>query len=1129
MVSVYLARQQQAVHFRLRMAMPASEHSVQDYRCCSFDKPSNHELLPMRQVLQVYSLEAQRASVVANARPTLNLPLLSSFSHNPVLKLTMITRTYKTKSWTKKTRHETPKKARVKGLKEQDKEQRHVLRPHNSSTGTQQANREQYPLVGITRLICKIPKDQAELLEKPFSWYPGETGRASSFTNVPVAVLNELTSRLDKKSVQSTPPRASVLINVDYANIMHESEQDRESENDSSAADEPESASASSELDNDIPEDEDVPYPWGSSPAREKLPPDSSMPETASSAEAAALTGSRRVVPVLKPQARGSSSPNDEDVASKGSSENASDIEMSVPRALYGLARKKSSMSDAPSQSRVMRESKVQVAETPYAANRGQTREVPRVRHSRRDVARSPARPTSTVIANTLEISNSAPHDGVYSTANPDIPMSDNEYMRSDSDEQMLSQQLQHEMDAASHRSSLRSPVKPASPVNSALPQLSAVGNPLALRTSPFKLQPVPTFLPERFENSSAGAGSVSGKRGAENHSPLERQAKKSRRPARDFGLSQDEPVLQDPAITTRQTRREFLSRSLSAAMDTEPSLDQSTRTAATKEPAGRTGSTEMFDAPETSSEDSSHSATSDRVLAKRLQELDPVSKKNHRAPHEVRRSADSLTSGARQDEGTRFIVADVQDHERQPKLPVLQTSPDRASSSLVQQSLSGRTGLFQAFKATYADYQGDLKHFVGLCRRIDKLQKAQQMEHRALWDSFVIRHKTDYEPYLLQCMAEVEDPLPYEVYFKNEIEDLLHNKKILTPATLAAALREGSEATASSAVSPQIPAQPADYSNRRTNRDRSPNLPNFPHRSPHSESRTPRSRDDEEANRSKYQQPWLVADRYRSVYSARGDPKRLRNRTGSSAFEENREVRLATAVENGPEPTHARHASGRRSPEKDLGGRQSADKAKEEPFTVLTGGQERFDDTPRKEKSTAQLHSVQSSTRPIASTAPPQLTASSRPSGVSTSSRRPLPWERDGSDGRSNPPVSNVKKPVTSAQSVFKPPPSSMKTLSPVPSIPSNNLPPRPPPASASAVETHQPPDLEARTAGKAPRASLPAGARLDSSSIEGRNSRRKTLGGTPSSSTASGGPKKGVRELSMWSTLNQAKAKGK
>lgn len=999
------------------------------------------------------------------------------------------------------------------------------------------------PLVGITRLICKIPKDQAELLEKPFckyvdvlsqaalrtkewvAWYPGETGRASSFTNVPVAVLSELTSRLDKKSVQSTPPRASVLINVDYANATHQSEQDCESENDSSAADEPESASKSSELNNNILEDEDVPISWDSSSAREKLPPDSSMPETVSSTEAAALIGSRRVVPVLKPQARGSSSPDDEgDVASKESPENASDIEMSVPRALYDLARKKSSMSDAPSQSRVMRESKVQVAETPYAANRGQTHEAPRVRHSRRDVARSPARLSSTVIANTLEISNSAPHDGVHSTANPDITMSD--YMRSDSDEQMLSQQLQHEMDAASQRSSLHSPIKPASPVSSALPQSSAVGNPLALRTSPFKLQYVPAFLPERFETSSAGAGSVSGKRGAEDRSPLERQAKKSRRPARDFGFSQDEPVLQDPAITTRQTRREFLSRNLSASLDTEPSLDQSTRTAATEEPAGRTGSTEMFDAHEMSSEDSSHSATSDRVLTKRLQELDSVSKNNHRAPHEVRRSADSLTSGAHQDEGTRFIVADVQNHERQPKLPVLQTSPDRASSSLVQQSLSGSTGLFQAFKAAYPDYQGDLKHFVGLCRRIDQLQKAQQMEHRALWDSFVIRHKTDYEPYLLQCMAEVENPLPYEVYFKNEIEDLLHNKKILTPTTLAAALREGSEATASSAVSPQILAQPADYSSRRTNRDRSPNLSNFPYRSPHSESRTPRSRDDEEANRNRYQQPWLVADRYRSIYSAREDPERLR---GSSAFEENREVRLATAVKNGPEPTHAKHASGRRSPEKNLGGRQSVNKAKEEPSTVLTGGQERFVDTPRKKKSNAQPHSVQPSTGPIASTAPPQLTASSRSSGVSTSSRRPLPWEQGGGDGRSNPPASNVKKPVTSAQSVFKPPPSSMKPPFPVPLIPSNNLPPRPSPASTSAAETHWPPDPEARAAGKAPRASLPAGGRPDSSSIEGRNDRRKTLGGTPSSSTASGGPKKGVRGLSMWSTLNQAKAKGK
>ncbi|KAL9028812.1 MAG: hypothetical protein Q9196_002873 [Gyalolechia fulgens] len=114
---------------------------------------------------------------------------------------------------------------------------------------------------------------------------------------------------------------------------------------------------------------------------------------------------------------------------------------------------------------------------------------------------------------------------------------------------------------------------------------------------------------------------------------------------------------------------------------------------------------------------------------------------------------------------------------------------PQRTSPATRNPTTSLKTppqpGIFSRFKATYPEYLGAEEHFVGMCRRIHQLLKADRMEHKSLWDDFIIRHKTDYPRYCQQCMDNAEDPKPYERFYREEIDEPSYNKRIIQPSTL--------------------------------------------------------------------------------------------------------------------------------------------------------------------------------------------------------------------------------------------------------------------------------------------------------------------------------------------------------
>ena len=96
---------------------------------------------------------------------------------------------------------------------------------------------------------------------------------------------------------------------------------------------------------------------------------------------------------------------------------------------------------------------------------------------------------------------------------------------------------------------------------------------------------------------------------------------------------------------------------------------------------------------------------------------------------------------------------------------------------------------IFEKFKAAYPAYSGDQKHFTAMCRKISTLLEENRMLHQAVWDDFIVRHRAEYSQYIRRCTEDVEDPMRYEDFYRNEVDQLLYQERIVTRKTLDEAL----------------------------------------------------------------------------------------------------------------------------------------------------------------------------------------------------------------------------------------------------------------------------------------------------------------------------------------------------
>lgn len=96
---------------------------------------------------------------------------------------------------------------------------------------------------------------------------------------------------------------------------------------------------------------------------------------------------------------------------------------------------------------------------------------------------------------------------------------------------------------------------------------------------------------------------------------------------------------------------------------------------------------------------------------------------------------------------------------------------------------------IFDRFKLSYSEYSGNMQHFTAICSKLRNRIDAGRGLHQALWDDFILRHKIEYAIYLQDCANKVEDPIPYDKFYEEEIDGARFIKQVVTRKTLHEAL----------------------------------------------------------------------------------------------------------------------------------------------------------------------------------------------------------------------------------------------------------------------------------------------------------------------------------------------------
>ncbi|SLM37343.1 hypothetical protein LPUS_07162 [Lasallia pustulata] len=669
---------------------------------------------------------------------------------------------------------------------------------------------EEHPWKGMRRISRRdviISRDQQALLDRQNSWLPPEPGHRGPVANVPIAVLQSLNTLAEHRATQagrakgnrqpSESPDGRRVIESTQNSISsdEESEEEQESDVPVSSSEWPPSSPPPVLKRNELPPD--------SSPASGKLPAMNGMEESKAKPGGGLLVTFRRgssLSPHDEPaqyQTSGNSPQPGRFPEEQGLKHDESDI-VSITGPLHNTIEQLSIQTTTGSNPQ-------------QGSWAHQLDTAARVQTVSRDVTRSKRSAQAGLAAeNIIEVLSDADQmsDSDNSLLETSVPLalgdqptevdavsgsrtgSVHAYPSTVSqgskpviqvkrtpkrsatfdEEVLVNQQIQSEVDAQSLRSASVSsskyePVFPDSGVIQPLPAMQALGQ------SAIQLMP---------SKSPVKSGSDT-KRKADDHgilSPNITKRRKRFKPLSAFNFSQDQQEIQDPSVLARQQRREFFASRKGLVLQSNADFSNEAH-----EDKAQEAKHLITGLPEVSKDAEDVVMSPDHQLVE--MNLSSELSQNHDTTFEPKMKALEALEERRPLLSQPIILEPTL---KVPRTAVIEGVEDHAvkASETGAAGASTASSIHDRFRATYSEYTGDLKHFIAMAKKIDTLRSEDRMEHRSLWDDFIVRHKIEYRQYLLDCTEKAEDPIAYERFYRNEIDEPKFTKEVVTPSILA-------------------------------------------------------------------------------------------------------------------------------------------------------------------------------------------------------------------------------------------------------------------------------------------------------------------------------------------------------
>jgi hypothetical protein len=243
------------------------------------------------------------------------------------------------------------------------------------------------------------------------------------------------------------------------------------------------------------------------------------------------------------------------------------------------------------------------------------------------------------------------------------------------------------------------------------------------------------------------------------------------------YQLSQEDPVLEDPAEVAAMKRRQFL-KHLTTEGDVAPGNSKKLKHTHISSEASQ-GELRLNDKRVYVRDETLPNTVIEERQGAKIQILDLSLPSPFSQPRvETRQPSETFP------ELTTLIAASTRTKALGVGGPVAE-GPQETREAAAAMRHNPDVNLFNDFREEYPEYTGDIEHFLNLCREIYFLDRDDEFSHWN-WDDYVIANRIRYAPYAEKAIVRGLSPLGYSEWYRRNTEHPQHIKGVLLPSVLS-------------------------------------------------------------------------------------------------------------------------------------------------------------------------------------------------------------------------------------------------------------------------------------------------------------------------------------------------------